>query len=61
MLEVGSRRRGQPAPPLVIFDALTNPNRDPSRPWLCLWDDEQHPQILAAEPRDLVVSVGHTT
>lgn len=28
MLEVGKRMRNQPAPPHVIFEALTQPDRD---------------------------------
>lgn len=55
MLEVGSRRRGQPAPPHVIFEALTEPDRDPTRPWLCLLDDEQRPHIVEAKQPDLVI------
>lgn len=55
MVVVGSRRRGQAAPPHVIFEALTEPDRDPARPWLHLLDDEQRPQILAATPPSLVI------
>lgn len=45
MHQIGSRRRNQPAPPHVIFEALTQPDRDQSRPWLILLDDEQLPVI----------------
>ncbi|MEU5943340.1 hypothetical protein ABZ807_30205 [Micromonospora sp. NPDC047548] len=55
MLEAGSRKRNQPAPPHVIFEALTEPDRDPTRPWLLLLDDEQRPQTLQAEKPRLVV------
>jgi hypothetical protein len=37
--------RNQPAPPYIVFEALTEPNRDPSRHWLELLDDEQSPGI----------------
>jgi hypothetical protein len=47
--------RTQPAPPAVVFEALTEPDRDPSRPWLLLLSDEQRPRILHAEPAQLVV------
>lgn len=46
MIEIGRRRRSQPAPPHVVFQALTQPDRDPSRPWLELLDDEQRPRVL---------------
>lgn len=55
MIELGSRRRNQPAPPHVVFEALTHPNRDPARPWLLILDDEQEPSILAATEPSLVV------
>jgi hypothetical protein len=51
VLEAGTRRRSQPAPPHVIFEALTDPDRDPARPWLLLLDDEQPPHTpQAAKP-----------
>jgi hypothetical protein len=53
--EVGSRKRNQPAPPHVIFEALTEPDRGPTRPWLVLLDDEQRPRTLQAERPGLVV------
>jgi hypothetical protein len=43
--EVGSRARDLPAPVHVVFEALTEPNRDPFRPWLLLLDDEVAPVI----------------
>lgn len=55
MLEAGSRKRNQPAPPHVVFEALTEPNRDPARPWLELLDDEQRPRLLEADKPALVV------
>jgi hypothetical protein len=57
MQQVGGRKRGQPAPPHVIFEALTEPNRDLQRPWLLLLDDEVPPHILESrEPDSLVWS-----
>lgn len=55
MIEIGKRKRNQPAPPRMLFEALTNPDRDPSRLWLDLLDDEIRPQILEATPPSLVV------
>ncbi|MEU4675601.1 hypothetical protein [Micromonospora sp. NPDC023737] len=55
MIEAGSRVRGQPPPPHVVFEALTEPDRDPARPWLRLLDDERSPQILRADRPHLVV------
>jgi hypothetical protein len=43
VIEVGARRRNQPAPPHVVFEALCEPDRDPARPWLRLLDDEPEP------------------
>lgn len=57
MIEIGRRRRAQPAPPRVVFEALTRPDRDPYRPWLHLLDDEQRPQVVSsAEPSTVVWS-----
>jgi hypothetical protein len=57
MIEVGSRMRNQPPPPRAVFEALAEPNRDPSRPWLELNDDEVWPKTVAADrPRLLVWS-----
>lgn len=47
--------RSQPAPPHVVFEALTQPDRDPARPWLDLLDDEQPPQLIAADRPGLVL------
>jgi hypothetical protein len=55
MLEAGSRKRNQPAPPHVVFEALTRPDRDPTRPWLKLLDDEQRPRLVEADKPGLVV------
>lgn len=55
MIDVATRKRTQPAPPRVVFEALTQPHRDPLRPWLVLAADEQEPAVVAAEPADHVV------
>ncbi|SIQ90850.1 SRPBCC family protein [Micromonospora avicenniae] len=55
MIEAGSRVRSQPPPPDIVFEALTEPDRDPARPWLRLLDDERSPQILSADRPHLVV------
>jgi hypothetical protein len=46
MHEIGRRRRNQPAPPHVVFEALTDPERAQGRHWLELLDDEQRPRVL---------------
>lgn len=53
--DAGTRGRTQPAPPHAVFQALTDPDRDPARPWLLLLDDEQPPRVLDAKKPDLVV------
>jgi hypothetical protein len=55
MLEAGSRKRNQPAPPHIMFEALTQFDRDPARPWLELPDDEQRPALVKADKPGLVV------
>jgi hypothetical protein len=55
VLEAGSRRRSQSAPPHVVFEVLTDPHRDPARPWLLLLDDEQEPRLVDAGKPDFVV------
>jgi len=55
VLEATSRRRNQPAPPHVVFEALTHPDRDPHRPWLLLLDDEQRPDVVEVEAPQLLV------
>jgi len=47
---LGHRRRSQPAPPHVIFEALTQLRRAGARPWLFLHSDEQEPRVLQADP-----------
>ena len=55
MIEVGQRTRNQPAPPWAVHDALVEPDRDPSRPWLSLLVDEQPPTIIESVRPGLVV------
>jgi len=50
VLEVGRRRRNQPAPPHAVFESLASPHRDRNRPWLVLLDDEVEPKVVAADP-----------
>ena len=53
--DIGSRAKNQPPPPHVVFEALTQPNRDPARQWLTLLADEQPPTVLEAQEPALVV------
>lgn len=55
MPEAGRRCRAQPAPPWAVYEALVEPNRDPTRRWLTLLDDEIEPAILESDEPDLVV------
>jgi hypothetical protein len=55
MESVASRVRSQPAPPAVIFDDLIGPNRQPSRPWLHLLDDEIAPVVVESDRPSRVV------
>lgn len=54
-VEVRRRRRNQPAPPHIVFEALTDPDRDPGRRWLRLVADEQRPVVVRSEHPHLVV------
>jgi len=57
VIDIGSQKRALPAPPWVVFEALTEPDRDPYRPWLKLLDDEQRPKVVRSEaPSTLVWS-----
>jgi hypothetical protein len=57
MIEAGRRMRNQPAPPTIVFESLTEPNRDRNRQWLRLVDDEVRPEVPQAEqPRSVVWS-----
>jgi hypothetical protein len=49
VIEIGSRRRNQPAPPHVVFEALCRPDSETSRPWLTLLADEQRPTVVQAQ------------
>ena len=47
MEQIAARAQRLPAPPHIVFEALTQPDRPGARPWLALRDDEQPPRILA--------------
>lgn len=55
MIEVGARKRIQPAPPPVVFEALTQPDRPGGRSWLYLLDDEVRPEIIDGDEPVFVV------
>lgn len=55
MIDVGTRKRNQPAPPAVVFEALVEPERAGGRPWLRLLDDEVRPQVIRCDEPGLVV------
>jgi hypothetical protein len=55
VLEAGKRRRNQPAPPIALFQALTEPHRDPQRLWLILLDDETEPTVIESHQPDYVI------
>lgn len=51
MPEIARRRRTQSPPPHIVYQALIDPDRDPTRSWLVLRDDEQRPVVVdAADP-----------
>jgi hypothetical protein len=52
---LGDRRKPQPAPPKYVYEALTQPHRDPLRPWLRLLDDEMEPKVIEVQEPGLVV------
>jgi transposase len=53
--EIATRRCTQPPPPRFVYEALTDPDRDPYRVWLILHDDEQRPSIAESVEPNLVV------
>lgn len=55
MTEIGSRKRDLPAPPHVVFEDLTVPNRSAARPWLNLLHDEIPPVVLESRKPTQVV------
>lgn len=55
VIDVGTRKRNQPAPPFIVFEALVEPERTGGRPWLHLLDDEVVPQVVLRSPPGLVV------
>ncbi|WP_423785341.1 hypothetical protein [Gordonia bronchialis] len=57
MEAVASKEKNQPAPPHVVLEDLVSPNRQPSRQWLHLLDDEIAPTVLeSARPTRVVWS-----
>ncbi|WP_405165208.1 hypothetical protein OG203_08910 [Nocardia sp. NBC_01499] len=55
MIEIGSRARRLPAPPLVVWESLTEPRRRQARAWLELLSDEVEPRVLEADKPSRVV------
>jgi hypothetical protein len=57
MIELGSKTHKLPAPQRVVWESLTHPHKQGTRPWLNLLSDEIEPEILVAEePNRLVWS-----
>jgi hypothetical protein len=50
VFELGQRLRSQPAPPHVVYEALTQPRRPSGRVWLHLLADEREPEVVDLEP-----------
>lgn len=46
VIDIGTRKRNQPAPPSAVFEALTQPDRPGARLWLRLLEDEVRPQVI---------------
>lgn len=55
MIEIGRRRRKQPAPRHIVFDELADPLRLSPRQWLHLLDDEVPPIVVEASKPDVIV------
>ncbi|MGI5215436.1 hypothetical protein [Plantactinospora sp. CA-290183] len=55
MIEIGIRRRAQPAPAHVVWRSLAQPHDPTARQWLVLLDDEIGPQIVDSVEPTLVV------
>ncbi|OMC03342.1 hypothetical protein A5733_24115 [Mycobacterium sp. NS-7484] len=55
MPEIGSRKRNLPAPPRVVFEDLSVPNRSEARPWLYLLENEVAPDVLESREPGYVV------
>jgi uncharacterized protein YndB with AHSA1/START domain len=55
MHEVASKKKNQPAPSQVVFEALTDPDRGPHRQWLSIRSSEVRPVVLESEAPRLVV------
>jgi hypothetical protein len=55
VIELGSRKRNQPAPPNIVWGSLTDPHQPGARPWLDLLEDEHEPSVVEAVFPDRVV------
>lgn len=55
METLGTRAKSQPAPTWVVYEALCEPNRDPTRQWLVLLDDEMSPSIVMSQEPNVVI------
>jgi hypothetical protein len=55
MIELARRKKTQGPPPRVVFEALTQPHREPTREWLLLAPDEVEPRVIDAHEPDRVV------
>jgi hypothetical protein len=55
VIEIGSRARTLPAPPVIVWASLTSPHQAGARPWLNLLDDEVEPTVLRSEKPNEVV------
>ena len=55
MIEIGSRARTLPAPPVIVWESLVEPHKVGARPWLNLLDDEIEPRVLRSEKPGTVV------
>ncbi|MGN6132508.1 MAG: hypothetical protein ACTHOK_19430 [Nocardioidaceae bacterium] len=49
VIAYGSRARKLPAPPPIVWDSLTSPQKPGARPWLDLLEDDQILLELAAD------------
>jgi hypothetical protein len=55
MYAIATRRRSQPPPSWVVWEALMKPNRDPQRQWLTLRRGEVAPRVMESTRPGLVV------
>ena len=55
VIEIVSRAKRLPPPRPVVWESLTQPHRQPSRPWLDPGHGEVEPRVLAADPPERLV------